>query len=114
MRSIVISRFEDQKIICQNGQMADSLWERIVGLLRHSSLAPGDGLWIEPCNSIHSFFMKFAIDVVYLDSGYRVLKIRKNYKPWRMDFPVFGAKAVLELPVGGAGDLKEGDILCLS
>lgn len=62
--------------------------------------------------------MRFPIDVVYLgheSAGlYKALVIRKHMRPWRVDFPVFGARAVLELPAGGAAGLTEGDLLCLS
>ncbi len=64
----------------------------------------GHGLWIEPCNSIHMFFMKFAIDVLFLDSGGRVKRVLLALKPWRVSPIVFGARTVVELPAGTLAD----------
>ena len=75
--------------------------ERRRGLLKHSSLEPGQGLWIDPCEGVHSFFMKFAIDVIYLDSKKKVTKIRAAMKPWRLSLSL-SARSVLELPAGTA------------
>ena len=68
-------------------------------MLKHSRLAPGEGLWIAPCEAVHSFGMKFAIDVVYLDRKKRVRKLRKEMVPRRLS-ACLTAHSVLELPVG--------------
>lgn len=80
------------------------------GLLGRSSLDPEEGLWIIPCPMIHTFFMKFAIDVLFLDSGLTVVRVMENLKPWRLSPWVFRASSVLEL-AGGAlkGSVKLGD-----
>ena len=109
-----IYRLKDSRVFADPCLVADSVWGRFIGLMGRSCLETGTGLLLEPCSSIHTFFMKFAIDAVYLDSSYKVLSIRKGMKPWRMDFPVFGAKAVLELPSGASEGLEKGDVLCLS
>ena len=69
------------------------------GLLGRESLLPGEGLWIKPCESVHTFFMRFAIDLVYLDRNLRVKKVRNSVRPWRVS-ACFSAHSVLELPVG--------------
>lgn len=69
------------------------------GLLGRESLLPGEGLWIAPCESVHTFFMRFAIDLVYLDRELQVKKIRGNVGPWRIS-ACFSAHSVLELPAG--------------
>jgi uncharacterized protein len=69
------------------------------GLLGRESLLPGEGLWIAPCESVHTFFMRFAIDLVYLDRKHRVKKVRDGVGPWRLS-ACFSAHSVLELPVG--------------
>ena len=79
--------------------MADTSAKRRTGLLKHSKLESGEGLWIAPCESVHSFGMKFAIDVVYLDRKKRVRKVRKEMVPWRVS-ACLSAHSVLELPVG--------------
>jgi uncharacterized membrane protein (UPF0127 family) len=79
--------------------VADSSQTRRTGLLKHSSLEPGQGLWIVPCESVHSFWMKFTIDVLYLDRAKKVRKIYPNMKPWRASI-CLPAHSVLELPAG--------------
>lgn len=75
--------------------------ERRTGLLAHHSLQLGEGLWIVPCEAVHTIGMKFAIDVLFLDKKRKVLKIRKDMKQWRMA-ACFRAHSVLELPAGSA------------
>jgi uncharacterized membrane protein (UPF0127 family) len=73
--------------------------ERNLGLLRYDALEPGHGLWIVPCEGIHTFFMKFAIDVIYLDRQKRVRKTVRQLRAWRLSM-CLPAHSVLELPVG--------------
>ncbi len=87
---------------------ADSMFSRMVGLLGSSSLPQGHGLLISPCNQVHTFFMKFAIDIVFLDGSQRIVKISSNLKPWRLSPIVWQAKAVLELGQGESDGLQVG------
>ncbi len=82
-------------------QVADSLWSRGRGLLGRRSLAPQQGLLIRPCSSVHTWFMRFAIDVVYLDADWRVTKVVPALQPWRFSWGR-GAHMALELPAGEA------------
>ena len=82
-------------------EVANSSSTRNKGLLGRDSLPEGEGLWIIPCEAIHMFFMRFPIDVVFLDKQKRVVKIAANLKPWRLAGS-FRAKSVLELPAGTA------------
>ncbi len=79
--------------------MADTSAKRRTGLLKHERLEPGDGLWIVPCESVHTFFMKFPIDLVYLDKGRKVRKLRHAVPPWRLS-ACLAAHSILELPAG--------------
>jgi len=99
-------------ILAEAADVADTSAKRKTGLLKHQSLAPGTGLWISPCEAVHSFFMKFAIDVVYLDKKKKVRKVRRNLAPWRLSACVT-AHSVLELPVGviDASRTERGDQL---
>lgn len=97
--------------------MADTPAARSRGLLGRDSLPAGAGLWIAPCAvlgvaSIHMFFMKFAIDVIYLDRKLRIVKLVENLKPWRIS-AAWPAHSVVELPAGAlAGlDMQKGDTL---
>jgi len=79
--------------------VADTRQTRKTGLLKHSGLERGQGLWIVPCEAIHMFFMKFAIDVVYIDRKHRVRKVVRDLRPWKMSM-CLTAHSVIELPVG--------------
>jgi uncharacterized membrane protein (UPF0127 family) len=78
---------------------AGSSAERRTGLLKHERLDEGTGLWIVPCEAVHTFFMKFALDLIYLDRKHRVRAVAHNVKPWRLS-ACLTAHSVIELPVG--------------
>ena len=63
----------------------------------------GAGLWLQPCNAVHTFGMRFPIDIVYVGTDGTVLAVRELVGPWRLTAPVRGARAVLEVPAGTAG-----------
>jgi uncharacterized membrane protein (UPF0127 family) len=94
-------------------EKAESFSTRFKGLLGRSGLEEGGGLHIEPCNSIHMFFMKFAIDVAFLDAELRVVKAVHAIKPWRATRVYSQAVSALELPAGvlAATATAEGDQL---
>ena len=95
---------ESGRIVVEDLELARTSWARFVGLMGRPRLERGKGLWIEPCNSIHMFFMRFAIDVLFLDKQRRVKKVMLNLKPWRISPIVFGARTVVELPSGTLAD----------
>jgi uncharacterized membrane protein (UPF0127 family) len=86
-------------VLADSADLADTSAKRRVGLLKHTELKQGKGLWIVPCESVHSFFMKFTIDVLYLDRAKKVRGMRPNMKPWRLS-ACLPAHSVLELPAG--------------
>ncbi len=77
-----------------------SLWDRMKGLLGRDALYPQHGLWIDPCNSIHTFFMRFPIDVVFVSREGKVVKTFENFSPFRISPWIRKARSVLELPIG--------------
>ena len=81
--------------------LADTSDKRRTGLLKHTKLEPGHGLWIVPCESVHTFFIKFAIDLVYVDKKNRVRKVRNAVPPWRLS-ACLSAHSIIELPAGTA------------
>ena len=86
-------------VLAQAADVADTSAKRRTGLLKHQRLEPGEGLWIVPCESVHTFFMRFPIDLVYLDKQRKVRKVRTAVPPWRLS-ACFGAHSILELPAG--------------
>jgi len=93
-------------------ELADTSAKRNKGLLGRDALEPGGGLWIVPCQSVHMFFMRFALDLVYVDGKGRVRKAQQNVLPWRISV-CLTAHAILELPVGtiAASQTRKGDQL---
>ena len=88
-----------QSVLASALEVASTGKQRQKGLLGRAGLAPGEGLWIVPCESVHTFFMRFAIDLVYLDRRNRVRKVRSAVVPWRLS-ACFSAHSVLELAPG--------------
>jgi len=84
-------------------------------LMFRRGLAPGEGLAITPCNSIHMFFMRFALDVVFLDREGVVVRVYRGIRPWRVSRIVRRARTAVELPVGtlAAAGVGVGDVLRL-
>ncbi|MBI2150552.1 MAG: DUF192 domain-containing protein [Acidobacteria bacterium] len=81
-------------------RLADTPRSRRIGLLKHQALEPGEGLWIYPSQAIHTFGMRFPIDVAFLDSRLRIKKIYHRLAPFRLTSMVWGARSVLELASG--------------
>ena len=86
-------------LLADRADIADTSATRNRGLLKHTGLADGEGLWIVPCEGVHSFFMKFAIDVVFLNKKRQVTKVRPNMVKSRIALSL-RAHSTLELPVG--------------
>jgi len=99
-------------IVAEAAEVADSSAKRRTGLLKHDRLEPGSGLWIAPCEAVHSLGMRFAIDLVYLDRKKKVRKVRRAMIPRRLS-ACLTAHSVLELPVGAvdASRTEPGDQL---
>ena len=98
MREVTLTR-ENGYVVCDRCVVADSPVSRMKGLLGRSELRPGEGLLLRPASAIHTFFMRFPIDAVFLDRDLRVVGVADGLAPWRTAGRK-GAKAVLELPAG--------------
>lgn len=93
-------------------EVARSQWQRMRGLLGRDGLASGGGMRFDGTNSIHMMFMRFPIDVLYLDRNHRVVKLVHELAPWRFS-AAWRAKATIELPAGTlrAHGVEVGDII---
>lgn len=99
-------------LIADSLEKADTFFSRTQGLIGRSTLPKGATLWIPRCNWIHTCFMKFSIDVIYVDKHLKVCRVDENIKPWRFGKPVFKAKSVFEFSAGGLTSIPEiGDQL---
>ena len=101
-----------QSWVADKVDKAGSSSSRRKGLLGRAHLVPGEGLWIVPCESVHTFWMKFAIDLIYVDRKMKVRKLRRALVPWRMSI-CWTAHSVLELDAGAIErcGVREGDAL---
>jgi uncharacterized protein len=107
-----ISNLTRGTVLAERVETADRGATRRKGLLGRDGLAPGEGLWIVPCESVHTFFMRFPIDLVYIDRNRRVRKLRSAVRPWRLS-ACLSAHSVIELSVGAvqASKTEPGDEL---
>lgn len=88
------------RILATRASRAEGFWNRFMGLMGQTSLPMGEALHIVPCNSIHTFFMRIPIDVLFLDAENRVVRTYEALPPWRMTPPIRKARTVLEFPIG--------------
>lgn len=115
MRRLFSVRTEGGAVLCGRCVLADTPVSRLRGLMWRKKLEAGEGLLLTPASSIHTSFMRFPIDAVFLDSDLTVLGIRESLKPWRMK-AWRGSRSVLELPAGTCErrSLRQGDRLALT
>ena len=96
----VASDVETGVIVADRVTVASRRLERAVGLLGRTHLDTGEALWIKPCHGVHTWFMRFAIDILALNEQGVVVDAVSNLGPWRMRLPRPGGVNVLELPAG--------------
>ena len=94
-----VSNQTRNRVLADRADIADTSAKRRTGLLKHTGLDAGEGLWIAPCEGVHTFFMKFPIDVVFLNRKKSVVKVRPNMVRGRIALSL-RAHSVLELPAG--------------
>ena len=106
MKSYSIKNLSNEKILGDNISLADSFFSRMKGLLGRSTLATGEGLIITSCKSIHMVFMKFAIDVIFIDRDDKVVGVVNRIKPYQFSPVFFNANRAIELPAGIASQVN--------
>lgn len=101
------------KILADRAELAKTFYSRFMGLMGVKSLGFGEGLHIDPCNSIHTFFMRIPIDALFLDKEGKIVRLLPSMVPWRVSSIYSRARSVLELPAGtaAASGTVEGDVL---
>jgi uncharacterized membrane protein (UPF0127 family) len=98
--ALIARNLDTGSVIADKVAVADTRATRAVGLLKRSGLDPGEGLWIVPSRGVHTFWMRFAIDIVALDDRGVVIDQVSELRPWRIRLPRRGTAGVLELPTG--------------
>jgi uncharacterized membrane protein (UPF0127 family) len=89
-----------QRTVAKVLTVADSFFRSLIGLMGRPRLDAGHGLWIVPCQSVHTFWMRFSIDVVFLDQHHKVIHLVESLRPFRISRHLSKASSVIELPVG--------------
>ncbi len=105
---------QSQTILVQHLKYADSFIGRLKGLILTSDLKKNAGLLITPCKQVHTHFMRYAIDVLFLDKNNQVIYIHANMRPWLFSKYIKNTQSVLELKAGSANNIRIGDILEIS
>jgi len=100
MPNFIARDVETGLIMANRVTVASRRLERAIGLLGRTHLEAGEALWITPCHGVHTWFMRFSIDVIAMDADGVVVDAVSMLKPWRMRLPRPGAHSVLELPAG--------------
>ncbi len=105
-----------QVVLAHRVYPAFTFWKRLKGLLGKKNFFPGEGLLLKPCAAVHSWFMSFPFDVIFLDEGLVVVHIIESMPPFRISPVIRKAQAVLELPAGviSCSGTRVGDQLGVS
>jgi uncharacterized protein len=108
--AVMLRREDDGEILCEHCVVADTLGRRLRGLLGRRRLPAGSGIVLRPGWSVHTAFLRFPIDVVFVDADQVVLEVVSHLKPWRTAV-CRGARDVVELAAGECArrELKAGD-----
>lgn len=108
-----LKNLSKQNVIVENVIEAKSYWSRLVGLLKYKSLDRSSSLWLLPCNNIHTFFMRFPIDAVFVDRKLVVQAVYEDLKPGRVIWHVWKAHSAFEMNSGVAKamNVQKGDQL---
>lgn len=100
------------KLINENGEvishemvMVKNVFSRMLGLMFSTELPECDGFLISPCNSIHTFFMRYSLDILFLDKNFKIVKVIYGLSPWKITWVYFKSRHVLEMK---AGTMKKG------
>jgi len=100
MKSGRLHNLRTGQIVGERVWKADSFWTRFRGLLGRPSLAPGEGLWIKPCQQVHMIGMKFPLSVWFLDKEGRVCALIDDLRPWKISLHIRKAASTIEFPAG--------------
>jgi uncharacterized membrane protein (UPF0127 family) len=103
VRSVVARNVDTGEILAGNVRIADTRVTRALGLMGRRALAPGEALWIVPSRGVHTWWMRFTIDILALDADGRIVDLVPDLRPWRVRLPRPGTAGVLEMRAGTLG-----------
>lgn len=111
MRLARIVNVTTGEILATRAEVAESFFDRFIGLQGRTELPEGAGLVLSPTSSIHMFFMRFPIDAVFVDSAWRVTRVGRRLRPWTIGPLAPGALYCVELPAGVADRTQPGHVI---
>ncbi|KAA5545878.1 DUF192 domain-containing protein [Roseiconus nitratireducens] len=91
---------QTQEILLPSVEVASTIWQRFRGLMFRRKFCEGYGLWLQPCRSIHTMWMRVPIDVYFIDQDGRIVEHRLRVTPWSIVVPCQDSRSVLEVPSG--------------
>jgi uncharacterized membrane protein (UPF0127 family) len=97
---------ETGRVVVARLRVAETAWQRAIGLLGRDGLAADEALLLSPCNGVHTWGMRFPIDLLFLDRDGLALRTVANVRPWRLCGPVRRARTVIELPANATSRLQ--------
>ncbi len=103
---MILRHMRSNAVLASNILEARSFLARGWGLLGHSSLPMDTTMWIDPCNNIHTWFMKFSLDVIFVDRHLVVQKCIKDLKPFHIVWPIWKAQSVFEFQAGALSNIE--------
>jgi uncharacterized membrane protein (UPF0127 family) len=111
-----VINLKNEAVLADKAIIANTFFKRLVGLLNRKSLAKGEALILRPSNSIHSLFMRFTFDALFLDKTGKVIAIKPSFKPFCVSPVYFASRSTIELPEGTiqATQTQSGDIIKIS
>lgn len=111
--SLPLKNLTKEQTLAESVEVAKSFEDRARGLLGRQGLPQGHCLWIDPCRSIHTFFMKFTIDVIFVDQKLKVTAVKRNIPKWRLAWGGLKAKSCFEFNAHSLNEfqVEKGDIL---
>ena len=111
---ITVTNLTRRTTVVSVGRVAYCFWPRLIGLMLARPLPPGAGLVIVPCSSIHTQFMRFPLDVLYVNKKNGIVGIDRNLRPWRIGRFYKKVHYIVELPAGSTEGCQVGDRLEIS
>lgn len=102
--SMQLKRYSDDLVLAQSLFKANTFISRLRGLMAKPGLAPGSALLLDPCKSIHTCFMRFNLDVIFLDKHHTVTGVKSNVAPWKFCIAPSGTRKVIEMQAGAIAE----------
>ncbi len=100
MYRLVVHQTSGGAVIAERIVRAEGFVARLLGLLGRAGLGDSEGLWLENCRSVHMFFMRFPVDLIFYADNFKVLHVERTLKPWRISSYQPGADGVVEVTAG--------------